>query len=217
MSLIHCKNCGAMLPAPDVGNGHAVRCRKCGYTFAVPDKVRAEEPPPPKHKEVELPRRRHRPETEEAEAPPADWVAPTVILILGLVVAAGGAVATAGAAGVAGRLVVVLVNLAVLVPVTIAILFAVRAMLRTPFGPTGTAVLKLAAINVLLLAIFLTANFAGAPALGILSGIAAGWGLFTYLFDPEWYATIIFLFITAAAVLLGSWALEAFVLNAVVR
>ena len=38
MSFKHCPNCGGLLRAPDVKAGHAVRCNKCGYTFAVPDK-----------------------------------------------------------------------------------------------------------------------------------------------------------------------------------
>src|SRR5947209_6583074 len=158
MSFKHCPNCGGLLRAPDVKAGHAVRCTKCGYTFAVPDKEPSGERP--RHdakREERAARRRPRP-TADADAPRPEWIVPTVLLVVGLLLAGSGIFLQEGAAGVTGLLIVIAANL-VTVPITIAAMYVAAAVLGTSFGTVGMAILKLAAINVLYLGIVLTAMF----------------------------------------------------------
>src|SRR5439155_1662145 len=83
MSFKHCPNCGGLLRAPDVKAGHAVRCTKCGYTFAVPDHEPGGQPPR-SDAEREERRRRHRRPTNGADTPKRELVLPTVLLAVGL-------------------------------------------------------------------------------------------------------------------------------------
>jgi len=194
MSFKHCPNCGGLLRAPDVKAGHAVRCTKCGYTFAVPDHEPGGQPPR-RDAEREERRRRHRRPTDGADTPKREWVVPTVLLGVGLLLAMSGIFLHEGAAAVTRFVIVIGINLVLTVPITIAAMYVAAAVLGTSFGTLGMAILKLTAINVMFLGILLTAAFAGAPVIGLAVAVVVGWVLFSFLFKLAWYETLISLLI----------------------
>jgi hypothetical protein len=216
MSFKHCPNCGGLLRAPDLKAGHAVRCNKCGYTFAVPDHV------PGGHSahrdaEREERQRRHRGRSrsaKETDASPGEWLVPTALLVVGLMLALSGIFVHEGAAGVRGLLILIAVNLAVTIPITIAAMYVAAAVLGTSFGALGTAILKLVAINVLYLGIVLTGTFVGAPVIGLVVGVVVSWVLFSFLFDLAWYETLISLLIIGLIHFFAGRFLEAVVISA---
>ena len=216
MSFKHCPNCGGLLHAPNLAAGHAVRCNKCGYTFAVPDHVPGGQSAR-RDAEREERQRRHRERShskKETDASTREWLVPTALLVVGLMLALSGIFVHEGAAGVRGLVIVVAVNLAVTVPITIAAMHIAAALLGTSFGTLGTAILKLAAINVLYLGIVLTGALVGVPLIGLIVGVVVSWVLFSFLFDLAWYETLISLLIIGVIHFIAGRFLEAVVISA---
>ena len=88
MSFKHCPNCGGLLRAPDVKAGHAVRCNKCGYTFAVPDKEPLGEGQRRATEREDRRRRRQQP-GDGAETTRSKWIVPILVLGAALLLVSG--------------------------------------------------------------------------------------------------------------------------------
>ncbi|HTK75406.1 MAG TPA: hypothetical protein VL371_09125 [Gemmataceae bacterium] len=89
MSLKHCPNCGGLIRLPELQAGHAVRCDKCGYTFAVPDKPAMSES---QRRAVEREERRRRREQKggDKEATKSKWLVPALVACAAVLLTAGG-------------------------------------------------------------------------------------------------------------------------------
>jgi hypothetical protein len=212
-----CPKCRQALEFPDEAAGGIVRCSACQVKLRLPG-----EPPPDDEPVVKRRRRKKRrrlPEEETtgiSETP--EWVAPTILLALGLVLSIGGMAMTKGADGFAEGLNTVGLQLLVTVPLSIAGLFISAAVLGLTFGTIGMAILKLAAINVLTLSIAMTFQFGGLPAYFAFTLVApVGWLLFHWLFQLEptetmWVLTVLWLIqfladltVTAAQLRAAKW------------
>jgi DNA-directed RNA polymerase subunit M/transcription elongation factor TFIIS len=78
MSLKHCPNCGGLIRLPELQAGHAVRCNKCGYTFAVPDRPPVTESQ--RHAAEREERRLRRARRERKAATKSNWLVPVLVL-----------------------------------------------------------------------------------------------------------------------------------------
>ncbi len=196
-----CPKCRAKLEFEAARDGRIVHCTYCRAKFWLPGEAppaEDEAAPAPVVEEAERPRRRKKrrrpPPIEEPVVEPGvtpEWVPPTIILALGLVLAVGGMAVTQGRLGFVAGLAVVGIHLVVTVPLSIAGLFISAPLLGITFGTIGMAVLKLAAINVLTLSIVLTTMFGGAPAVfGYTLAAPVGWLLFHWLFELEFNETL---------------------------
>jgi hypothetical protein len=196
-----CPKCRVTLEFADAAAGRVARCVACRARVRVP------EPPPSEVDEVldapvveddDRPRRRkkrRRPDPVVADTPEPgetpEWVAPAVLLALGLVVAVGSPAVTKGTEGFADGLATVGLHLLVTVPLSVAGLFIAAPLLGVTFGTLGAAVLKLAAINVLTLSLAMTAMFGGAPGyVAFTLAAPVGWLLFNWLFGLEFNETL---------------------------
>lgn len=132
---------------------------------------------------------------EPGEAP--EWLAPAVLLGVGLFLAVGGMAVNQGRDRFADGLAIVAARLLVTVPFGIIGLFITAPLLGVSFGPFTLAVLKLAAVNVFTLGISMTLEFGGVPGWLTYSLVAPiGWGLFKWLFQLEFTETMIVLVLT---------------------
>ena len=192
----NCPKCWQALEFPDDASGRVVRCQWCRAKLRLPGELPPTEDEPPPERPRRKKRRRPRPvEEEPAEAGETpEWVAPTCLLALGLVLAVGGMAVTLGREGFALGFMFVGLRLVLTVPLSIAALFIAAPLLGISFGPFGLAVLKLAAINVLTLGIALTAILGGTPPFLAYTAVApVGWMLFNWLFELEVTETMIVL------------------------
>ena len=162
MIRFRCPKCRSDLEFGDSAAGRVVRCPGCQVRLRLPGELTGD---PPRRKKK---RRRPAPEdsTEPSETP--EWVAPAIILGLGLVLSVGSTAVARGAEGAAAEAVLVGLRLLAAVPLSIAGLFIVAAVLGISFGTIGLAILKLAAINVLNVSIVLLAEASGAALLGFV-------------------------------------------------
>jgi hypothetical protein len=187
----NCPKCRQALEFADEAAGRIVRCPECRVKLRLPGELPPDEAPAeirPRRKKRR--RRRAAAETTGPRETP-EWVAPSVVLGIGLLLSVGGMALTAGPAGFAAGLVIVLPRLMITVPLSIAGLYIAAPLLGITFGTIGLGILKIAAINVLTLSIAMTAMFSGVPAV-VGYGLAApiGWGLFKWFFELEIYETI---------------------------
>jgi hypothetical protein len=77
------------------------------------------------------------------------------------------------------------------VAVTIAMMYVLAAVLGISYGLLGSAVLKLAAINVFLPALWLMGTYAGHPILTSFALVPLSWYLFSSLFDLDYWETLV--------------------------
>jgi len=89
MSLKHCPNCGGLIRLPELQAGHAVRCNKCGYTFALPDKEPISDTQRRAAEREERRRRREQRSGSEG-ATKSKWVVPGLIFAAALLLVASG-------------------------------------------------------------------------------------------------------------------------------
>ena len=89
MSLKHCPNCGGLIRLPELQAGHAVRCNKCGYTFAVPDKAPVSES---QRRAAEREERRRLREQRGGveEATKSKWLVPVLVLCAAILLTVSG-------------------------------------------------------------------------------------------------------------------------------
>jgi hypothetical protein len=170
----------------DSAAGRVVRCPECQARLRLPGELVEDDPPRRK-------KRRRRIEDDATEpAGTPEWLAPTIILGLGLTLSVGSLAVAKGQEGAALGLVIVGLRLLIAVPLSIGGMFIVAPLLGVNFGTIGTAILKLAAINVLALSIVLNVEFAGGS--GVFGyGLAAPimWLLFKWLFELDFNETMI--------------------------
>jgi hypothetical protein len=170
----------------DAAAGRIVRCPACRAKLRLPGELIDEEPPRRK-------KRRHR-DADDTSQPgdTPEWIAPTIILALGLVLSIGSLAVAGGREGAASGFAIVGIRLLTAVPLGIAGMFIVAPLLGITFGTIGMAVLKLAAINVLTLSLVLNVEFAGGPALiGYALAALVMWFLFMKLFELDFSETMI--------------------------
>jgi hypothetical protein len=108
------------------------------------------------------------------------------IALLGSSIAIGGYSRGALAAGMLFALV-----LFVEVPLTIAMMYVLAAVLGISYGELRSAVLKLAAINIFLAGFWLMGMEFGHPFLTTLVLVPLSWYLFSRLFDLEFWETMV--------------------------
>jgi hypothetical protein len=175
----NCPKCKAELEFGDAAAGRIVRCPDCQVKLRLPGEL----------SEERKPRRKKRRRIEEEEStepsPTPEWLAPSIILGLGLTLSVGSLAVAGGTVGAAAGAVVVLIRLVFSVPLGIAGLFIAAPLLGTSFGTIGMAILKLAAINVLNVAILMMAEFSGAALIGYPIGSVINFLLFKWLFELE--------------------------------
>lgn len=187
-----CPNCNSRSEFPCSAAGKTVRCGECGARLRL--KAPADSTPGPEKSSNPRPARRRRkrlvrPEDELATT--SEWIAPTLILGLGLLLAIGGMAIAKGQAGASESALQVFVQLIIAVPLSTAGLFLAAPLLGVSFGDVRMAILKLAAINTLTLSIAITASQGGAhPLLGQVIAAPIGWGLFKWLFDLDFSETL---------------------------
>jgi hypothetical protein len=127
---------------------------------------------------------------------PLEWKVPLLLLVLGVAVIVGAALGLpelglAELRGAAEVLLEVALRLAVGLPVTIAALFLVAAVLGITFGPLNSAVLKLASISVFSNALVLVGMLLGQPLIGWLVALVVSWYLFSLFFDLDLQETAV--------------------------
>jgi hypothetical protein len=115
-----------------------------------------------------------------------EYHVPLILFSLGLIGVIGAAIALAGADGIKWAATYVGALLLLQVPLTIVGMYVVGAVFGISYGLLKSAVLKLAAIQMVVAAITLGGLAMGHPfiALLILAPIAS-WGLFAVLFDLD--------------------------------
>jgi hypothetical protein len=188
-----CPKCRRELEFADEAAGSVVRCPGCRVKLRVPGGPPAELEREPEERPRPKKRRRRRPVEPEADpneiTPTPEWLAPTILLVVGLLLAVGSPALQKGAEGFAQGLAAVGFRLLFAVPLTVAALFISAPLLGIDFGPFSLAILKLSAINVLLVAIGLTVMMSSAAGgVGIIILLIAGpvgWMLFKWLFQLE--------------------------------
>jgi hypothetical protein len=192
----------------DDAAGRIVRCPDCKVKLRLPGELTADEKPRRK--------KRRRIEDEESIEPSEtpEWVAPSIILGLGLVLSVGSLAVAGGTVGAAVGAIIVVLRLVTSVPLGIAGLFIVAPLLGVSFGTIGMAILKLAAINVLNVAIMLMADFSGAGMIGFAFGAMINWLLFKWLFELEFSETMISLTIIGLIQFLATLTVTAAALRA---
>jgi hypothetical protein len=186
MIAFDCPKCKAGLEFADSAAGRVVRCPDCKVRLRLPGELVEVDPPRRK--------KRRRP-TEEIPDEPTEtpeWIAPAVILGVGLTLTVGSLALAHGQEGAAAGLVLVGLRLLLAVPLSIGGMFIVAPLLGVSFGSIGMAILKLAAINVLTLSIVLNMEFTAGHALfGYLPAALIGFLLFKWLFELEFSETMI--------------------------
>jgi hypothetical protein len=177
-----CPKCQQALEFKDAAAGRIVRCRGCQARLRAPGQLTETGGPRPVRK-----KRRPLDEDESVDVGETpEWIAPTVLLGLGLVLAVGGMAVTQGRDGFAAGLEIVALRLLLTVPFSVAGLFIAAPLLGLSFGPFTLAILKLAAISALELGLAMTAQFGGVPAWAAFTLVApVGWLLFNWLFRLE--------------------------------
>jgi hypothetical protein len=170
----------------DGAAGRIVRCPACRAKLRLPGELSAEAPPRRKK------RRRRTEDTADEPAGTPEWVAPAILLGLGLTLSVGSLAVAKGQEGAAIGLISVGLRLLFAIPLSIGGMLIVAPLLGVTFGSIGTAILKLAAINVLGLSIVMNVEFAGGHAIigyGLATPIT--WLLFKWLFKLEFSETMI--------------------------
>jgi hypothetical protein len=180
---ITCPKCRSELSFGDGAAGRIVRCPACRVRLRLRGELTAADRPRQKK-----PRRQE--SDDVGEAP--DWLAPTVILVLGLALTVGSLALARGQGGAEIGLLVVAGRVFTAVPLSIAGMFVVAPLLGISFGTIGLAILKLAAINVTALAIVMNVQFAGGHAFfGYLIATPVMWGMFKWMFELDFNETMI--------------------------
>jgi hypothetical protein len=204
-----CPKCRAGLEFADAAAGRVVHCPECRAKLRLPGELVEDEPPRRKKR-----RRRAEKDASEPSGTP-EWVAPAIILGLGLTLSVGSLALMKGREGAADGLLLVGLRLLFAVPLSIGGMFIVAPLLGVSFGSIGIAILKLAAINVLTMSIILNFEFAGTS--GLLGyGLAApvAWLLFKWLFELEFSETMISMWVIGLIQFLANLTLTAVALRA---
>jgi hypothetical protein len=206
----NCPKCNASLEFADSAAGRIVRCSGCRVKLRLPGELSEDEPPRRK-------KRRGKPVEDEPTEPTGtpEWLAPTVILTIGLILTIGNLAVAGGNEGAATGATIVGLRLLTAVPLSIAGMFIVAPLLGITFGGIGTAILKLAAINVLTLSVVVMAESTGAGGiLGYAIAAPIGWLLFKWLFELEFTETMISLTVIWLIQFLASLTVTAAALRA---
>jgi hypothetical protein len=170
----------------DGAAGQIVRCPECRVKLRLPGELAAEAPPRRKK------RRRRIEENPDEPTGTSEWLAPAILLGLGLTLSVGSLAVAKGQEGAAQGLAQVGLRLLCAVPLSIGGMLIVAPLLGVTFGSIGMAILKLAAINVLTLAIVMNIEFAGGHALfGYALAAPIVYLLFKWLFELEFSETLI--------------------------
>jgi hypothetical protein len=193
-----CPKCDSRLEFADDAAGTVVRCPECRAGLKLPGrkgparKPAAAPPPeddPPVEAEVVRPKkRRRRRDAEEGSRETPEWVAPTILLGVGLLLSVVGALLAHGVAGTAGLLLVTAIMLAVIIPANIAGMYVAAAVVEVQFGQIWDAALKIAAITVtmqgvnIILTIGDKGQLGAATCFALLIQVPLSFGLFCWLF-----------------------------------
>jgi hypothetical protein len=185
-----CPKCRAGLEFADEAAGRIVRCPDCQTRLRLPGELVEAAPPRRKKRRRRIDEVPHEDADEPTGTP--EWIAPTIILGLGLTLSVGSLAVSKGQEGAAAGLILVGLRLLFSVPLSIGGMMIVAPLLGVTFGSIGTALLKLAAINVLTLSIVLNVQFAGGHALfGYVLAGPIVWLMFKWLFELEFSETMI--------------------------
>lgn len=209
MIAFDCPKCRSALTFAGTAAGRIVRCPECGAKLRLPGEMSAADPPRRKKR----PRRPVEDEPTEPAGTP-EWLAPGMILAVGLLLTVGSLAVAKGAEGAATGMIFVGLRLLTAVPLSIAGMLIVAPLLGINFGTIGIAILKLAAINVLTLSITVTAEFTGAGLLGYAIAAPVDWLLFKWLFELEFNETLIALTVIGMIQFLAGLTLTAVQLRA---
>ncbi len=186
MISFRCPKCKTALEFADSAAGRVVRCSGCRARLRLPGELIDCDPP----RRKKSPRRIEEDASEPNGTP--EWIAPTIILCLALILSVGSLAVTKGQEGAATGLLMVGLRLLFTVPLSIGGMFIVAPLLGVTFGTFGMAVLKLAAINVLTLSIVLNVKLAGGyEIVGYTLAAPIVWLLFKWLFELEFSETMI--------------------------
>jgi hypothetical protein len=179
-----CPKCRSDLEFGDSAAGRVVRCPDCPARLRVPGELTGD--PPRRRKK----RRRSEAEDSTELSETTGWIAPAIILGIGLVLSVGTRAMTGGTEGFAAGVGVVALRLVAAVPLSIAGMFIAAPLLGITFGTIGRAILRLAAINVLDVAIQLYMEAAGVGMLGFAITGPMNFLLFKWLFQLDFYETM---------------------------
>jgi hypothetical protein len=181
----HCPKCRSGIEFADEAAGKIVRCPTCRTRLRLPGELPAEAPPKRKKR-----RRRIEENADEPTGTP-EWLAPAIILGLGLTLSVGSLAVAKGQEGAAQGLILVGLRLLCAVPLSIGGMLIVAPLLGVTFGSIGMAILKLAAINVLTLSLVVNAEAGGSGLIGYAFSGPIAWLLFKWLFELEFTETMI--------------------------
>jgi hypothetical protein len=122
---------------------------------------------------------------------PREFLTPLVLLVIGLIALLGSALAIHGGAGVLAAWVLFALVCLVQVPITIAGMYLLTAVLGISYGLLRSALLKLAAITTFVLGFTLLGDAFGYPILTQFLLLPVSWYLFGALFDLDVWETVV--------------------------
>jgi hypothetical protein len=162
-----------------------------------PRRLRAEAPDDPDPPRPARPKKKHKrqsPVEEEDSHERAlrhyEWVVPSIVLGIGVILTVVGAVGVAGREGALHDLGVIAFGLVVAVPLTIAALMVGGMFMGIEYGRFGPAVLKIAAITLVVNGVLWIGDWVKLP--GMISVPVAcliSFGLFMTMFDLDTWET----------------------------
>jgi hypothetical protein len=121
---------------------------------------------------------------------PREFLTPVVLFVIGLIALLGSAIAIHGGAGALAAWVLFAFVCLVQVPITIAGMYLLTALLGISYGLLRTALLKLAAITAFVLGFTLLGDACGYPILTQFLLLPVSWYLFGALFDLDVWETV---------------------------
>jgi hypothetical protein len=181
----NCPKCRQALEFAEDSAGRVVRCPTCRVKLRLPGAPPSDDEPVVTRRRRKKRRRRQVEESNEIVDTP-EWIAPTALLGVGLMLSVGSMTMAKGGEGFAEGVATVGLQLLLTIPLSIAGLLIMAPLLGVNFGSFGMAILKLAAVNVSTLSIAMMCQFTGIPAFLAFSFVAPiGWLLFHWLFQLE--------------------------------
>jgi hypothetical protein len=188
---VTCPKCHYHAKFPDDTADRPLRCPNCEEALNSPGRP---EPHPAREPEEDS-------EASAAALPAvetAGWterVLPAALLGAGLVLAVIGESLSDGTKEVAALLLIVAVQFAVTVPLTLLGMFVSAKLLDVSFGPLGTTILKLAAISAVVLGIVTMADVTEWSWAGYVLAVPITWYLFSLFFDLNFFETLMSLIV----------------------
>ena len=124
-----------------------------------------------KRKKGAAPRQSDAEDTHEQSRIAFEWIWPSVILAVGVILTFTGAIGIGGKDGVGHSILVILFGLIVSVPIAVGALIVIGMVAGIEYGRFGPAVLKIAAFTITLNGIWLSGGWVGLPP-AVVGGVA---------------------------------------------